>query len=135
MTINNGVMTLTGAIQLRGGTAADLASKNPLLAAREIMIETDTNKIKIGDGVTHWNGLNYATSASSGSGSSGTDTPTSGTTSETELPMDDNRIYVIKNGQYVSVTPELDEVADIELIQNEEMAEYQFTGTNIEVNV
>lgn len=46
-------------IQLRGGTAAQWTSANPILAEREFVLETDTNKSKIGDGVTHWNDLPY----------------------------------------------------------------------------
>lgn len=47
-------------IQLRGGTAAAWTSANPVLDAREPGIETDTRKIKYGDGSTAWNSLSYA---------------------------------------------------------------------------
>jgi hypothetical protein len=46
-------------IQLRGDTAANWTSTNPTLSAREIGIETDTNKFKIGNGSTAWNSLAY----------------------------------------------------------------------------
>lgn len=46
-------------IQLRGGTAAEWASANPILADREFVVETDTKKSKIGDGVTAYNSLPY----------------------------------------------------------------------------
>lgn len=46
-------------IQLRGDTAANWTSVNPVLAHRELAIETDTLKTKIGDGVTAWNSLSY----------------------------------------------------------------------------
>lgn len=46
-------------IQLRGGTAADWAAANPILAEREFVVETDTMKSKIGNGVDHWNDLEY----------------------------------------------------------------------------
>lgn len=46
-------------IQLRGGVAADWTADNPILADRELGIETDTLKIKIGDGVTAWAALAY----------------------------------------------------------------------------
>lgn len=46
-------------IQLRGDTAAAWALANPVLAHRELAIETDTLKTKIGDGVTAWNSLSY----------------------------------------------------------------------------
>lgn len=53
-------LTLNDGIQLRGGTAEALSTVNPIPKAREIMIETDTGKTKIGDGSTAWNSLNYA---------------------------------------------------------------------------
>ena len=48
-----------------------------------------------------------------------------------DLPPIDNKIYVIKNGEYISVSPEIEELADMELIVDEEMTEYQITGTNV----
>ena len=47
-------------IQIRGDTAANWASENPVLAEREMGIETNTNKFKFGDGATAWNSLDYA---------------------------------------------------------------------------
>jgi len=46
-------------IQIRRGTAAAWASLNPTLAAGEIAMESDTRKIKIGNGSTAWNALQY----------------------------------------------------------------------------
>jgi hypothetical protein len=46
-------------ILLRGGTAAQWTTANPTLAAREVGVETDTRKAKIGDGSTAWNSLGY----------------------------------------------------------------------------
>lgn len=46
-------------IQLRGGTAAQWAMANPLLAPREMGVETDTGLFKIGNGIGHWNSLPY----------------------------------------------------------------------------
>lgn len=46
-------------IQLRRGTAAQWASANPVLLAGEEGLETDTGKVKIGDGATAWNALPY----------------------------------------------------------------------------
>lgn len=46
--------------KLRGGTAAEWASANPVLLAREPGIETDTLAIKIGDGTRPWNQLPYS---------------------------------------------------------------------------
>jgi hypothetical protein len=44
-------------IQVRRDTAANWSSKNPVLVAGEIAFETDTKKVKIGDGTTAWNSL------------------------------------------------------------------------------
>jgi hypothetical protein len=41
-------------------SAADWASINPTLEAGTLGIESDTRKIKIGDGITQWTGLPYA---------------------------------------------------------------------------
>jgi hypothetical protein len=46
-------------IQLRGGLAATWTTSNPILAQKEMGIETDTNKIKLGDGTTAWTSLAY----------------------------------------------------------------------------
>ena len=53
-------------IQLRRDTAAQWASKNPVLAAGEPGRATDTGVIKYGDGVTPWNSLPVQQGASSG---------------------------------------------------------------------
>ena len=46
-------------IQIRRDTAANWTSVNPVLAQGELGIETDTLKIKAGDGTTVWNSLGY----------------------------------------------------------------------------
>lgn len=50
-------------LQLRRGTASTWTSANPTLSQGEIGLETDTKKMKIGDGTTAWNSLAYAYSA------------------------------------------------------------------------
>jgi hypothetical protein len=52
-------------IQLRRGTAAQWTSANTVLRAGELGLETDTNKIKVGDGVVAWNTLDYNVSSGS----------------------------------------------------------------------
>jgi hypothetical protein len=51
------------AIQLKRDVAADWTSNNPTLAAGQPGYETDTGKIKFGDGATAWNSLAYFTIA------------------------------------------------------------------------
>ena len=46
-------------IQMRRDTASNWTTVNPVLASGELGVETDTNKFKIGDGVTAWNTLDY----------------------------------------------------------------------------
>lgn len=53
-------------IKPRGDTAENWTAINPILGVREYGFETDTLKHKYGNGVDHWNDLDYA---SSGSGS------------------------------------------------------------------
>jgi hypothetical protein len=46
-------------IQLRRDTASAWAASNPVLLAGEVGVETDTRRLKIGDGETSWSGLGY----------------------------------------------------------------------------
>ncbi len=46
-------------VKLKGNTAAYWTTNNPILEDREIAIETDTKKVKIGDGST-WNNTPYS---------------------------------------------------------------------------
>ena len=46
-------------VQHKRGTAGAMAGNNPTLAAGEIGYETDTGRIKVGDGSTAWNSLSY----------------------------------------------------------------------------
>lgn len=52
---------MTTRIKLRRDTAANWTANNPILAAGEPGLETDTGKTKYGDGTSHWADLNYAT--------------------------------------------------------------------------
>lgn len=46
-------------MQQKRGTAAEWAAANPILLAGEIGFETDTNKMKVGNGTNNWNDLDY----------------------------------------------------------------------------
>jgi len=77
-------MAVVTAIQIRRGTAAQWTSANPTLTAGEQGFETDTGKVKIGNGSTAWNSLGYigagtVTSITAGTGLSGGTITTSGT--------------------------------------------------------
>ena len=55
-------------LKLRRGTAAQWTSANPVLAAGEMGVETDTKRSKFGDGATAWTSLGYSVGDSSGIG-------------------------------------------------------------------
>ena len=75
--------------QFRRGTSSEWSSANPVLAAGEMGIETNTNLFKVGNGSTAWNALAYgglvgATGAAGVAGANGATGATgtfSGTTS------------------------------------------------------
>lgn len=80
----------------RHDTAANWTSINPVLAAGEMGVETDTNKFKFGDGSSTWSELAYATSGSSGGGSGTQLTSADGTTEYGELALGDT--LAVSNG-------------------------------------
>lgn len=49
-------------IQSRGDTSSNWATINPVLADREFGIETDTGKLKFGNGIDSWNERPYTSS-------------------------------------------------------------------------
>jgi hypothetical protein len=51
-------------IQVRRGTASEWTTANPVLAAGEMGVETNTNKFKFGNGTDAWTSLSYAASDS-----------------------------------------------------------------------
>jgi hypothetical protein len=80
-------MAVVTQIQIRRGTASQWTSTNPTLASGEQGYETDTGKMKIGNGTTAWNSLAYAitgavgtvTSITAGTGLSGGTITSTGT--------------------------------------------------------
>lgn len=52
-------------IQLRRDTAANWTAANPILSEGEAGFETDTNKLKIGNGTSAWANLSYITASGS----------------------------------------------------------------------
>ncbi len=57
-------------IKIRRGTAAQWAAVNPILAEGELGLETDTGKIKGGNGADAWISLPYSGSGGGGGGNS-----------------------------------------------------------------
>lgn len=54
-------VVVSAIFRLRRDTAANWASANPVLSLAEPGLETDTRKVKYGDGTTAWNSLGYST--------------------------------------------------------------------------
>lgn len=52
-------LKVTGTIQVRRDTAANWTTADPILSSAEWALETDTRKLKIGDGATAWTSLPY----------------------------------------------------------------------------
>lgn len=55
-------------IQLRRDTATDWLSENPVLLEGEAGYELDTQRLKIGDGLTEWSALSYVSGVGGGGG-------------------------------------------------------------------
>jgi hypothetical protein len=77
-------MSVVTQIQVRRGTASQWTSANPTLASGEWGFESDTGKVKIGNGSTAWNSLGYTgagtvTSITAGTGLSGGTITSTGT--------------------------------------------------------
>lgn len=75
---------MTSRLQNRRDTSSNWTTNNPTLAAGEIGYETNTGKLKIGDGTTAWTSLGYTqngtvTSITAGTGLSGGTITSTGT--------------------------------------------------------
>jgi hypothetical protein len=64
--------SLPGSVmKVKRATAARWTSQNPVLAAGEIGYETDTRKMKLGDGTSSWTQLSYLQADGGGGGAAG----------------------------------------------------------------
>jgi hypothetical protein len=97
-------MAVVTQIQVRRGTASQWTSANPTLAAGEWGYETDTGKVKIGDGTTAWNSEPYI-----GAG----DVTLTGTQTLTNKTLTAPIITVATNAQTASYTLVLTDQSDI----------------------
>lgn len=57
--------------QFRRGTAAEWTAANPVLAAGELGLETDSGKFKIGNGSSNWSVLAYSSGPAGPTGAAG----------------------------------------------------------------
>lgn len=91
-------------IQIKRGTASSWTSANTVLAAGEIGFETDTKKLKVGDGTTAWTSLTYTvtdgdiTAVVAGTGLSGGSTSGSATLAiDTSVVVDKTTAQTLTN--------------------------------------
>jgi hypothetical protein len=81
-------MAVVTQIQTRRGTAAQWTSTNPVLASGEWGYETDTGKVKIGNGSTAWNSLAYTGAGDIEGVTAGTGLTGGGTSGTVSLAID-----------------------------------------------
>ena len=80
---------MSSIIQVKRGTAAGWTSANPTLNSGEIGFETDTKKMKVGDGSTAWTSLAYTATDGDISGvTAGTGLTGGGSTGAVTLSID-----------------------------------------------
>lgn len=89
-------------IQLRRDTAANWTAGNPTLANGQPGYETDTQKLKIGDGATAWASLAYF---SAGAGSSYSYTVTTRAATYTETATSGDQVALITGAAVVVTLP------------------------------
>ena len=101
-------------LSLRGDTLARWTAFNPILADREMVLETDTGQFKVGDGTTPYLSLPYGGIAGP-TGPQGTslnilgsvatvdDLPVSGDPNDAYIVQDDGELYVWDGTSWVSV--------------------------------
>ncbi len=77
--------TLNYRFKVRGGTKANLTAVNEIPLDRELVIETDTGKMKLGNGSTPWNTLPYISTGGTGTWLTGTTTPASSLGSDGDM--------------------------------------------------
>lgn len=93
-------------IQIRRDTASNWTSANPTLAQGELGVETDTLKIKVGDGSTAWASLSYLIDTSDYVTETGTQTLTNKTLTDPAIVgtiLED--VYTITDGAAFEIDP------------------------------
>ncbi len=99
-------------IKLRRDTAANFASKNPVLGIGEPAYETDTRKLKIGDGTTAYNSLDYFSAGGGGGG-------TTDITASLPLVLKDGVLSLQIDGQTLQINTEGKLSANLDELGNE----------------
>ena len=108
---------LSAKLKLRTDLASNWTTSNPILLAGELGLESDTKKIKIGDGVKAWKNLEYWGGGSGGGGTSDYNyLENSPILNVTELPSvgdAENLIYNLSGIYYISNGTAWEQVAPL----------------------
>lgn len=129
---------MSSVIQFKRGTAAEWTSVNPTLAAGEAGFETDTKKIKVGNGSSSWTALSYiATDGDIAGVTAGTGLSGGGTSGTVTVNLDTASVYVVPSqsthsGKYLTTNGtsaswaaiDLSAYAPISLTTNAQTASY-----------
>lgn len=99
-------------IQLRRDTLVNFTSKNPILAEGELAYETDTKKLKIGDGTTAYTSLEYFSTGGGGGG-------TTDITASLPLVLNNGVLSLQIDGQTLQVNTEGKLSANLDELGNE----------------
>lgn len=92
-------------IKLRSGTATQWTTANPTLAAGEPGFETNTKKLKIGDGTTAWTSLAYASGGGGGGLTVSETAPTSPEVGSMWFSSSEGKTYVYYDSFWVEMSP------------------------------
>ena len=105
--MKSGILLPNGTVQHRGGTALEMSNGNPLLLPREIAVEIDTGKMKVGNGTDNWNSLPYVCSCSGHSGSESNEAETHNAiySAENLGAFTDTISANIRNGSFTNIYP------------------------------
>jgi len=125
-------------ILIRRDTAANWTSANPTLSAGEMGGETDTGKLKLGNGATAWNSLSYLGGVTSVNGATGVVTGIATLSSPTFTgTVNTNHLIVGGNltvsGTTTTVNTETIELADNIIVLNSNAAGAPSENAGIEI--
>lgn len=98
-------MPVQTVIKVRRDIAANWTSVNPVLESGEIGFETDTNQLKIGDGVLTWTALTYASGAGGASVEISATAPASPEEGDVWYNSSEGRAYIYYDSFWVDLNP------------------------------
>lgn len=109
---------INATIRFKRGTEARWKEVNPILLSGEPGFETDTGKIKVGDGVTRWTDLGYIGESSVVNASTHYDFPSIGKVDVLYKAESEKKIYQWNptDMKYEPMDSDDDEILDVKII-------------------